>query len=158
METTSDIGVTPQARNALVLGPPHLLADSYTPYPRTDTCLWNVTGPQFNPLHLLFGTRYMEPALAADLVAERIRAPGEKAPGSCRALAAMSTVTEDGDSPDATTMVRRLVVGQEAVVRTARRIPREAQAAADEPTADLLTQRLQVNENSARMLRSRLES
>lgn len=118
---------------------------------------WNVTGPQFNTLHLMFETQYTELAIAVDLIAERIRALGERAPGTYREFSALASVTEDKDQPNATEMIRRLVEGQEAVVRTAREVFALADGADDQPTADLLTQRMQVHEKTAWMLRSMLE-
>ncbi|MEQ8660396.1 MAG: Dps family protein [Gammaproteobacteria bacterium] len=134
-----------------------LLADTYTLYLKTHNYHWNVTGPQFSTLHTLFETHYTELALAVDQVAERIRALGHRAPGSYREFAALSSLAEEADEPGATTMIERLVAGQEAVVRTARGIFPAVDAAHDEPTADLLTQRMQVHEKNAWMLRSLLE-
>jgi starvation-inducible DNA-binding protein len=111
----------------------------------------------FNTLHLMFEQEYNELALAVDLIAERIRALGEPAPGTYREFAQLSSVPEDTDSPDAGEMIRRLVEGQETVVRTARSVFPVAERAADEPTADLLTQRMQVHEKTAWMLRSLLQ-
>jgi starvation-inducible DNA-binding protein len=110
----------------------------------------------FNTLHLMFETQYNELALAVDLIVERIRALGEPAPGSYREFAALSAITEDDDRPDAHEMIRRLVVGQETVARTARSMFDVVERANDQPTADLLTQRLQIHEKTAWMLRSML--
>ncbi|MEZ5225217.1 MAG: Dps family protein [Acidimicrobiales bacterium] len=133
-----------------------LLADSYTLYLKTHNYHWNVVGPMFNTLHLMFETHYNELALAVDLIAERIRSLGAGT-GTYREFAALSTIDEDTDQPDATEMIRRLVKGHEAVARTARSVYPIVEKASDEPTADLLTQRLQVHEKTAWMLRSMLE-
>jgi starvation-inducible DNA-binding protein len=132
------------------------LADTYTLYVKTHNYHWNVTGPMFQTLHLMFETQYNELALAVDLIAERIRALGEPAPGSYREFSALSSVTEDSDTPDANEMVRRLVEGQETVVQTARSIFPIVELANDQPTSDLVTQRMQVHEKTAWMLRSLL--
>ena len=134
-----------------------LLADSYTLYLKTHNFHWNVTGPMFQTLHLMFETQYNELALAVDLIAERIRALGVAAPGSYREFGKLTSIKESEGSPDANEMIRQLVEGQEAVVRTARSVFPDAEAANDEPTADLLTQRMQVHEKNAWMLRSLLE-
>jgi len=152
-----DIGISEADREAIAEGLSRLLADSYTLYLKTHNYHWNVVGPMFNTLHLMFETQYNELALAVDEIAERIRALGVPAPGSYREFAALSSVTEDEDAPDATEMIRRLVEGQETVVRTARSIFPAVEKANDEPTADLLTQRMQVHEKTAWMLRSMLE-
>ena len=110
----------------------------------------------FNTLHLMFETQYNELALAVDLIAERIRALGEPAPGTYREFADLSAIEEDADQPDAEEMIRRLVIGQETVARTARSVFDVVERANDQPTADLLTQRLQVHEKTAWMLRSML--
>ena len=152
-----DIGISKTQRKAIADGLSRLLADEYTLYLKTHNFHWNVTGPMFNTLHLLFETQYNELALAVDLVAERIRALGFPSPGSYRQFAALSTIDEETGVPDARGMIRQLVEGQEAVVRTARSIFPLADEAHDEPTADLLTQRMQVHEKNAWMLRSLLE-
>ncbi len=149
-----NIGIVEQDRKAIADGLSKLLADSYTLYLKTHNYHWNVTGPQFNTLHQMFETQYSELALAVDEVAERIRALGEPAPGSYQAFAKLTSIEEEDGVPDAEEMVRQLVKGQEAVVRTAREAFRAAEAANDEPTADLLTQRMQVHEKNAWMLRS----
>jgi starvation-inducible DNA-binding protein len=133
-----------------------LLADTYTLYLKTHNYHWNVVGPMFQTLHLVFETQYNELALAVDLIAERIRSLGAPAPGSFREFAELSSVKADDDRPDATEMIRRLVVDQETVARTARSLFPTVEKARDEPTADLLTQRLQVHEKTAWMLRSLL--
>jgi starvation-inducible DNA-binding protein len=153
---TIDIGISEADRKAITDGLAHLLADTYTLYLKTHNYHWNVTGPMFQTLHLMFETQYNELALAVDLIAERIRALGAPAPGSYREFAALSAVSEDDDHPDAMEMIRRLVGGQETVARTARSLFPIVEAAHDEPTADLLTQRLQIHEKTAWMLRSLL--
>lgn len=153
-----NIGISASDRENIAQGLSHLLADTYTLYLKTHNYHWNVTGPQFSTLHTLFETHYTELALAVDLIAERIRALGLPAPGTYREFAALSSIGEDTDAPSANEMIRRLVAGQEAVVRTARGIFPAVDAAHDEPTADLLTQRMQVHEKNAWMLRSLLEA
>jgi starvation-inducible DNA-binding protein len=152
-----DIGISKAGRKAIADGLARLLADEYTLYLKTHNFHWNVTGPMFNTLHLMFETQYNELALAVDLVAERIRALGFPAPGSYRQFAALSTIDEETGVPEAREMIRQLVQGAEAVVRTARDVFPLADEARDEPTADLLTQRMQVHEKNAWMLRSLLE-
>jgi starvation-inducible DNA-binding protein len=151
-----DIGISEEDRLAIAEGLSRLLADTYTLYLMTHKYHWNVVGPMFNTLHLMFETQYNELALAVDLIAERIRALGVKAPGSYAEFAALSSIDDQGDDPDAMEMIRRLVVAAETVARTARSVYPLAERAADEPTADLLTQRLQVHEKTAWMLRSML--
>ncbi len=155
---TIDIGISEDDRKAIAEGLSRLLADSYTLYLKTHNYHWNVVGPMFNTLHLMFETHYNELALAVDLVAERIRSLGEPAPATYREFAALSSIDEDTDHPDATEMIKRLVKGHEAVARTARSVFPVVEKASDEPTADLLTQRLQVHEKTAWMLRSMLEA
>lgn len=152
-----NIGIDDAGREAIADGLSRLLADSYTLYLKTHNYHWNVTGPQFTALHTLFETHYTELALAVDEIAERIRALGHRAPGSYREFAELSVIPEDEDRPTAREMIERLVRGQETVVRTARQIFPLVEAASDEPTADLLTQRMQVHEKNAWMLRSLLE-
>jgi starvation-inducible DNA-binding protein len=151
-----DIGIKPKDRKAIAEGLSALLADTYTLYLKTHNFHWNVEGPMFNTLHLMFETQYTELALAVDLVAERIRALGYPAPGSYSAYAKLSTIKEATGQPKAEEMIRQLVEGQEAVARTARKVFPVAEKASDEPTADLLTQRMQVHEKNAWMLRSLL--
>ena len=152
-----NIGISEQDRAAIAEGLSRLLADSYTLYLKTHNYHWNVTGPQFTTLHTLFETHYSELALAVDEIAERIRALGHRAPGSYREFSGLSVISEEVDQPTARQMIERLVEGQETVARTAREVFSVADAASDEPTADLLTQRLQVHEKNAWMLRSLLE-
>ena len=151
-----DIGMTDTQRKDIAKGLCHLLADSYTLYLKTHNFHWNVTGPMFNTLHLMFEAQYNELALAVDLIAERIRALGYPAPGSYREYLKLSTIPEATGSPSADEMIRQLVEGQESIVRTARSIFPIVDDAHDEPTADLLTQRMQVHEKTAWMLRSLL--
>ncbi|MGB3917208.1 DNA starvation/stationary phase protection protein [Thiothrix litoralis] len=152
-----NIGIPNDQRQAIADGLSRLLADTYTLYLKTHNYHWNVTGPMFNTLHLMFETQYTELALAVDLVAERIRALGYPAPGTYAAYSKLSSIKEEEGVPKAQDMIRKLVEGQEAVVRTARSIFPLVDAASDEPTADLLTQRMQIHEKNAWMLRSMLE-
>ena len=152
-----DIGIKSEQRQAIAQGLSRLLADEYTLYLKTHNFHWNVTGPMFNTLHLMFETHYTEAALAVDLVAERIRALGFPAPGTYAAYSKLSSIQETEGVPEAMEMVRLLVKGHEACAKTARSIFPLADKASDEPTADLLTQRLQVHEKTAWMLRSLLE-
>lgn len=151
-----DIGIAAEERERIAEGLARLLADTYTLYLKTHNYHWNVTGPLFNTLHAMFETQYMELATAVDEIAERIRALGHFAPGSYKAFAKLASVQEEEGVPTAEEMIRQLVIGQEAVARTAREAFPIADAARDEPTADLLTQRMQVHEKNAWMLRSML--
>ncbi len=153
-----NIGIAEQDRAAIAEGLSRLLADTYTLYLKTHNFHWNVTGPMFNTLHLMFEAQYNELALAVDLIAERIRALGVPAPGTYAAYARLSSITEEEGVPNAQDMIRQLVQGQESVVRTARGIFPLIEQVSDEPTADLLTQRMQVHEKTAWMLRSLLDS
>ena len=155
-DLTIDIGIDEADRQAIAEGLSRLLADTYTLYLKTHNYHWNVTGPMFQTLHLMFETQYNELALAVDAIAERIRSLGAPAPGSYREFGALSSVPEDDDRPLAEEMIRRLVAGQETVARTARSVFPVVEDAHDEATADLLTQRLQVHEKTAWMLRSLL--
>ena len=152
-----DIGIDKDQRKSIADGLSRLLADEYTLYLKTHNFHWNVTGPMFNTLHLMFETHYNEAALAVDLVAERIRALGFPAPGTYKKYATLSSIEETEGVPEAMEMVRLLVKGHEACAKTARSVFPLADAAHDEPTADLLTQRLQVHEKTAWMLRALLE-
>lgn len=152
-----DIGISQQHREEIAYGLSRLLADTYTLYLKTHNFHWNVTGPMFQTLHLMFETQYNELALAVDLVAERIRSLGFPAPGTYKQYAALSSIKEEDGIPKAQDMIRLLVEGQEAVVRTARSLYPSVEAASDEATADLLTQRIQLHEKTAWMLRSLLE-
>lgn len=149
-----DIGIDEGSRKEIAGGLSRLLADTYTLYLKTHNFHWNVTGPMFNTLHLMFEQQYTELATAVDEIAERIRALGEAAPGSYSQYAALSSIREETGVPSAEDMIRQLVADQEAVVRTARSVFPAAEAVSDEPTADLLTQRMQVHEKTAWMLRS----
>ncbi len=156
-----DIGISTEERHDIAQGLSRLLADSYTLYLKTHNYHWNVTGPMFNTLHQMFEQEYTELAVAVDEIAERIRALGHPAPGSYKAYAELTVIPEedaspDAQAPDAQDMLRNLVMGHEAVARTAREVFPIAERASDEPTADLLTQRMQVHEKTAWMLRSML--
>lgn len=153
-----DIGISKKDRKAIADGLSHFLADSYMLYLKTHNFHWNVTGPMFNTLHLMFMGQYTEQWTALDLIAERIRALGYPAPGSYKKYAAMTSIKEEEGVPKAEGMIRQLVEGQEAVARTARAIFPLVEKAGDQPTADLLTQRLQIHEKTAWMLRSLLEN
>ena len=152
-----DIGIKPADRKEIAKGLARLLADTYTLYLKTHNYHWNVTGPMFQTLHLMFEQQYNELALAVDLIAERIRALGVAAPGTYREFAALSSIKESKGVPRAEQMIKDLVAGQEAVVRTARAVFPLVEKANDEPSADLLTQRMQVHEKTAWMLRSLVE-
>ena len=152
-----DIGIPAKGRQEITAGLSRLLADSYTLYLKTHNYHWNVTGPHFNTLHTMFEGQYTELSGAVDEIAERIRALGHYAPGSYKSFASLTSIEEEESVPSAEEMIRQLVIGQEAVVRTAREIFPVADEAKDEPTADLLTQRMQVHEKNAWMLRSILE-
>ena len=152
-----NIGIDEENRKQITEGLSRLLADTYTLYLKTHNFHWNVTGPMFQTLHLLFETQYTELAIAVDLIAERIRALGYPAPGTYSDFGKLSSIAETSGVPKATDMIRLLVEGQEAVVRTARSIFPVVEQVNDEPTADLLTQRMQIHEKNAWMLRSLLE-
>ena len=154
-----DIGLTEKERRKIADALSAFLADSYTLYLKTHNFHWNVTGPMFNTLHNMFMTQYTEEWTALDEIAERIRALGFAAPGSYAEFVRLSSIKEE-QSPaglDWQGMVRQLVTGNEAVCRTARKVIKAADAAGDDPSADLATQRLQVHEKNAWMLRSLLE-
>lgn len=151
-----NIGIEENDRREIAEGLSRLLADTYTLYLKTHNFHWNVTGPMFQTLHLMFEQQYTELAQAVDLIAERIRALGFPAPATYSAFARLSAIKEDEGVPSATQMIRLLVEGQETVVRTARSIFPIVDQAHDEPTADLLTERMQVHEKTAWMLRSLL--
>ena len=154
---TINIGIREDDRHAIAQGLSALLADTYTLYLKTHYFHWNVTGPMFQTLHLMFETQYNELALAVDSIAERIRALGVQAPGTYREFMALSSIEESEGVPKAIEMTSQLVEGQEAVVRTARSLYALVEQAHDEATADLLTQRIQLHEKTAWMLRSLLE-
>jgi len=151
-----NIGLNDKQREEIAAQLSRLLADSYSLYLKTHNYHWNVTGPQFNSLHLMFEQQYTELATAIDAIAERIRALGIPAPGSYSEFARLTGIEESAGGESADEMVRQLVVGQETVARTAREAFPVANEANDQPTADLLTQRLQVHEKNAWMLRSML--
>ncbi|MBL9022505.1 MAG: DNA starvation/stationary phase protection protein [Myxococcales bacterium] len=152
-----DIGIDAAQREKIAGGLSKVLADTYTLYLKTHNFHWNVTGPMFQTLHLMFEQHYNELALAVDLVAERIRALGYPAPGTYKQFAALSSIKEEDGVPKAQEMIKLLVEGHEAVARTARTVFKSAEDANDQPTCDLLTQRLQIHEKTAWMLRSLLE-
>jgi starvation-inducible DNA-binding protein len=152
-----NIGIDATKRQEIAGGLSRVLADTYTLYLKTHNFHWNVTGPMFQTLHLMFETQYNELALAVDLVAERIRALGVKAPGTYKQFVQLSAIKEDDGVPIAQDMIRLLVQGHETVARTAREVFRSAEEASDQPTCDLLTQRMQMHEKTAWMLRSLLE-
>jgi starvation-inducible DNA-binding protein len=152
-----NIGIDDANRAKIAEGLSRMLADTYTLYLKTHNFHWNVTGPMFQTLHLMFETQYTELALAVDLIAERIRSLGYPAPGTYSEYAKLSSIPETPGVPKAKEMIRLLVEGQEAIVRTARSIFPILEEVNDEPTADLLTQRMQVHEKTAWMLRSLLE-
>ncbi|MCA6297496.1 MAG: DNA starvation/stationary phase protection protein [Phenylobacterium sp.] len=153
-----DIGIPLTERRAIAEGLSALLADSYTLYLMTHNFHWNVTGPQFNSLHAMFMGQYTEQWNAIDVIAERIRAVGFPAPGTYGEFARLTSIREPEGVPDANEMVRQLVVAQEATARTARNLFPVVNAARDQPTADVLTQRINVHEKTAWMLRSLLEA
>ncbi|MFL0604208.1 Dps family protein, partial [Cylindrospermopsis raciborskii] len=152
--TNVNIGISEQMRGKIAEGLSCLLADTYSLYLKTHNFHWNVTGSMFQTLHLMFETQYTELALAVDLIAERIRALGYPAPGTYSEYARLTSIPETSGVPKAKEMIQLLVEGQEAVVRTARSIFPLVDEVNDEPTADLLTQRMQIHEKTAWMLRS----
>ena len=152
-----DIGISEKDRKKIADGLSALLADSYTLYMMTHNFHWNVTGPQFNSLHNMFMEQYTEQWNALDLIAERIRALGFPAPGTYKEFVKLASIQEVEGVPKANDMIRHLVAAQEATARTARRLFPVVDAANDQPTADVLTQRIDVHEKTAWMLRSLLE-
>ncbi len=153
-----NIGISAEAREKIVDGLSALLADSFTLYLMTHNFHWNVTGPQFNSLHLMFMGQYTEQWNALDVIAERIRALGHPAPGTFKEFLKRASIKDVDGTPKANDMIRHLVAAQEATARTARKLFPVVEAANDQPTADLLTQRLEVHEKTAWMLRSLLEA
>jgi starvation-inducible DNA-binding protein len=149
-----DIGIPADSRKDIAGGLSRVLADTYTLYLRTHNYHWNVTGPQFNDLHAMFMTQYTELWNSVDLIAERIRSLGHFAPGSYRSFSELSSIKEEESVPPATKMLENLLAGHETVARTCRAAFPAAEKASDQPTMDLLTQRLQVHEKTAWMLRS----
>lgn len=152
-----DIGLSEKEREQIAAGLSRLLADTYTLYLKTHNFHWNVTGPMFQTLHLMFMDLYNEQWLAVDLLAERIRALGFPAPGSYQEFAALTSIPDNKGVPKAKDMIRQLIDGQETVVRTARTMFPLVEKTNDQPTADVLTQRMQIHEKNAWMLRSLLE-
>ena len=155
--TSINIGISDKDREKIAKGLSGLLADSYTLYLMTHNFHWNVTGPEFNSLHLMFMAQYTEQWNALDIIAERIRALGHPAPGTYREFVKLASIKEVEGVPKAMDMVRHLVAAQEATARTARNLFPLVDAANDQPTADVLTQLLDVHEKTAWMLRSLLE-
>ena len=152
-----DIGIDAKQREDIAKGLSALLADSYTLYLMTHNFHWNVTGPQFNSLHLMFMGQYTEQWNALDLIAERIRALGFPAPGTYKEYVKLASIKEVEGVPKANDMIRHLVSAQEATARTARKLFPVVDAANDQTTADVLTQRIDIHEKTAWMLRSLLE-
>jgi starvation-inducible DNA-binding protein len=153
-----NIGIEPQDRKAIAESLSRVLADSYILYLKTHNFHWNVTGPMFQTLHLMFMGQYTEMWNALDPIAERIRALDYPAPGSYKRYAELASIKEEEGVPPAKEMIRQLVEGQEAVARTVRAAFKVAEAASDQPTADLLTQRMEIHEKNAWMLRSLLKA
>jgi starvation-inducible DNA-binding protein len=154
MSQSIDIGISPEKLDQIVQGLSRVLADSYTLYLKTHSYHWNVVGPMFHSLHIMFEDEYTELALAVDDIAERIRALGAAAPGTYRQFSELSIITEDLDMPQAPDMVARLVASHEAVARTIREVLVVAENAPDQVSTDLLVRRLDVHEKTAWMLRS----
>jgi starvation-inducible DNA-binding protein len=163
MEINADInsdintGISAPERAAIVQGLSRLLADTYVVYLKTHSFHWNVEGPMFQTLHQMFMEQYTETWNAIDLIAERIRSLGEYAPGTYREYSKLARIQETEGVPKAEEMVQLLIEGQQAIVRTAREVLPVADEANDEPTLDLLTQRMQIHEKNAWMLRSLLK-
>jgi starvation-inducible DNA-binding protein len=152
-----DTGISAEQRRAIAQGLSKLLADTYVVYLKTHNFHWNVEGPMFQTLHQMFMEQYTETWNAIDLIAERIRSLGEYAPGTYKEYSKLTRIKETDGVPKAEQMVQLLIEGQEAIVRTARELLPIADEAGDEPTLDLLTQRMQVHEKNAWMLRSLLK-
>ena len=152
-----DIGIADEARKEIVEGISRLLADSYSLYLKTHNFHWNVTGPMFQTLHLMFETQYNELALAVDLIAERIRSLGEFAPGSYSRYSELSSIEEENGVPSAEQMIAQLLSDHETIIRSIRSIFPITERSNDESTADLLTQRMQIHEKTAWMLRSLID-
>jgi starvation-inducible DNA-binding protein len=153
-----DIGIPEAKRVEIGHGLSRLLADTYGLYLKTHSYHWNVTGPMFQTLHLMFEQHYNELALAVDLIAERIRSLGIHAPGSYSQFKELASIKEETGVPKAHAMISDLVIGHETVAKTARSIFKIAEDGNDEATLDLLTQRLQLHEKTGWMLRSLLEA
>ena len=152
-----NIGIKESDRKEIAGELSKLLADSYTLYLKTHNFHWNVTGPMFQTLHLMFEQQYTELSLAVDLIAERIRALGVFAPATYAEFLKLSSIKEPNGVPNSRDMILQLVEGHEAVIRTARTAFSAVEKASDEASADLLTQRIQLHEKTAWMLRSILE-
>jgi len=152
-----DIGIDEKSRKNIADALSRVQADTYTLYLKTHGFHWNVTGPMFQTLHLMFETQYNELWMAVDAIAERIRALGHFAPGTGKQLASLSSIADEEGVPKAQEMIKKLVEGHETVARTARKAFGLAEEVNDQPTCDLLTQRLQIHEKTAWMLRSLLE-
>ncbi len=152
-----DIGITEQDRDEIASGLKHLLADSYTLYLQTHNFHWNVTGPQFRELHLMFEEHYTELATAVDEIAERIRTLGVYAPGTYKQLAKLSSIEEVEDIPEAKEMVAILTKAHEHVVKTCRKVLTIAQEANDESSAALVSDRMRIHEKTAWMLRATIQ-
>lgn len=157
ISTSIDIGISEADRTDIAAGLSRLLADTYTLYLQTHNFHWNVTGPMFQTLHVMFETHYTEMAIAVDSIAERIRSLGLPAPGTYSEFINLGSIEEVAGVPKAKEMIQLLVHGHESVVRTARSVYPVVEKAADEASADLLTQRIQLHEKTAWMLRSLLE-
>jgi len=151
-----DIGIKTEDRSKIVEGLSRVLADSYILYMKTHNFHWNVEGPMFNTLHTMFMDQYTELWNALDLIAERIRALGSYAPGSYKKYAQLSSIKEADEQVPAKEMIAQLLQGHEAVAKTIRSVFPLAEAGSDESSLDLLTQRLQIHEKTAWMLRSLL--
>ncbi|MDF0533913.1 DNA starvation/stationary phase protection protein [Shewanella yunxiaonensis] len=158
MNTSVNIGINQADRLEITQGLNKLLADTYSLYLKTHSFHWNVTGPMFNTLHLMFETQYTELATAVDIIAERVRTLGERALGSYSGYANVTSIKEDNGVNDAMQMLLELLDGQETIIRSARALYPLVNQANDEATADLLTQRIQLHEKTAWMLRSMLAS
>ena len=156
-QTPINIGISEKDRKKVVDGLARMLADTYTLYLKTHNFHWNVTGPMFQTLHLMFMTQYNEIWMAVDLIAERIRSLGHPAPGTYKEFAALTSIKDSNGTVSAKEMIKQLVAGQEAVVRTAREVLSIAEKVGDQPTVDLLSARMEVHEKNAWMLRSLLE-
>lgn len=149
--------MTDQSTSPVVEQLSGLLANSYVLYVKTHNYHWNVIGPMFSTLHMLFETQYTELALAVDEIAERIRALGAYAPGSLAAFTELATVREETGHPDAVQMIRNLVSDQEAIVGVAQNVIKTAEVGGDQASADLATRRMDIHQKNAWMLRSHLE-
>lgn len=152
-----EIGISAEDRQSIASALGAFMADTYTLYLKTHKFHWNVKGPMFQTLHIMFETHYNELWMAVDVIAERIRALGFLAPGSYSEFAQLTSINEESGEPNATQMIQALVAGHESVIRTARIIFPNAEKAGDQVTLDLLTQRMQIHEKTAWMLRSLLD-